>query len=99
MAKNRIMIYGPKNDRHVYRGIQNGRRRVAGDIDPERRDGRDQALPGADALRAVRAGGRCAVTSVCTHRAQPDTLRCNFATRSAAAKAFIINHKATWEIK
>jgi hypothetical protein len=81
MAKNRIMIYGPKNDRHVYRGIQNGRRRVAGDIDPERRD------------------GRCAVTSLCTHRAQPDTLRCNFATRSAAAKAFIINHKATWEIK
>jgi hypothetical protein len=44
-GKNRIMIYGPKNGRHLHHRIQDGRGQVAGDFDPERRDGGAQVFP------------------------------------------------------
>jgi hypothetical protein len=34
IGKNRIMIYGPKNDGTVHRRVQDHRRRGAGDLNP-----------------------------------------------------------------
>jgi hypothetical protein len=54
-GKNRIMIFGPKDD-GIYVLVPDGCGRPACDLDPPDRGGGDPALPGADALRAVRAG-------------------------------------------
>ena len=53
-GKNRIMIFGPKDDGTYVVGF----RTAVGEapLDPAERGGRDPALPGAHALRAVRAG-------------------------------------------
>jgi hypothetical protein len=50
VGKNRIMIFGLRHR------IQDGRGRVAGDLNPWDRGGGDPAFPGADAIRTVRAG-------------------------------------------
>jgi hypothetical protein len=54
--KNRIMIYGPKDD-GTYVVIQNLQWRGAGNLDPEDRGACDPTFPGANAIRLVRAGG------------------------------------------
>jgi hypothetical protein len=56
--QNRIMIHGPKRRR-----VQDGRRTVARDLDPARRNGRAQALPDAYALRARGAGYEVELTA------------------------------------
>ena len=55
IGKNRIMIYGPKED-GTYVVVQDKRGRRVGDLNPEGRDRCDEAFPGEDAARAVRAG-------------------------------------------
>jgi hypothetical protein len=50
-GKNRIMIYGPKDD-GTY--VVEFRKRRAGDLHPARRDARRPAFPGADALWLIR---------------------------------------------
>jgi hypothetical protein len=52
------MIFGPKDDGSY---VVEFRTAVGEGLDPAQRDGRDPALPGADALRAVRAGGGAGV--------------------------------------
>jgi len=56
VGKTRIMIFGPKSDGTLRHRIQDGRGRVAGDLNPWDRGGGDPAFPGADAIRTVRAG-------------------------------------------
>ena len=71
-GKNRIMIFGPKADGHLCYRVQDGRRRGAGDIDPENRDGSDPALPRAYALWPLRAG--YSVRNLCCPRCFQRTL-------------------------
>jgi hypothetical protein len=56
-GKNRIMIYGPKDDGTYVVEFRTAAGRCAGDLNPENQDGRDPALSGADAVWAIRAGG------------------------------------------
>jgi hypothetical protein len=54
-GKNRIMIFGPKDDGTYV--VEFRTAECAGDFDSENRGACHPAFPGADALWAVRAGG------------------------------------------
>ncbi len=55
-GKNRIMIFGPKSDGTYVHRVQDGRCRVACDLNPWERGESDPAFSRADAIGTVRAG-------------------------------------------
>jgi len=52
----------PERRRHIRGRVQDRQGRVARDLGAEDRGGRDRALPGADAVRSVRAECRAGTT-------------------------------------
>jgi hypothetical protein len=56
IGKNRIMVYGPKDDGTYVVEFRTAEGDVLGDLDSENRGARHPTLPGAHAVRVVRAG-------------------------------------------